>query len=359
LARSNGYFSNSSMKFLQHDSPLVEFLVHGPISVKPLYAPTVTIVTQNATLEAGPTYPLLRGCDRLLGPVFDAPSVAYYDWKLWVGLACWVSTWKAVMKQRGGEDGFGEKFIFTFGLNLIMLFLLQQYEGIGVFFAGCVILMQSMLGLYLTLVCSSRLYNSRSMAIKHECAFKASSLYQDVQRSLFQTIVVFAGQLFMAYCYGSYLFNNLDPHKFSYTFWLMAFIGLQMAAFFNRGADSLLGECWDYPQWWAISDQAPDVEFWYLHPKTGKRVGPFTKPWLIMHLRGMMGFIMDSVVRDFIAFTVPVLLMHFQSPLDFVVYSVGVNFITRMDDMTTKEYTLEERDTEPTTRRPSEWTFFQ
>lgn len=53
---------------------------------------------------------------------------------------------------------------------------------------------------------------------------------------------------------------------------------------------------------------------------------------------------MNSVLRGYLAFTVPLLLIHFSDPLDFIVYAVGVNFISQIDNITPKRYTIETLD---------------
>jgi len=238
------------------------------------------------------------------------------------------------MMSRGEEDSFGNKFIFTFGLDLLVLLSVQTYGGWGLAIAGLLIVVQS----YAVAIVDPQ------PTIEPPEEFHAGSMYNDISRSLLHTVVVFFGQFCFVFCYCSYLFNNLDATKLNYTFWMMAFIGLQMAAFFNRGQDSLLGEPWDHKQWYTLQEAAHRIEFTYKEEKSGKTLGPFRRPRLVMHLRGFMGFVMNTVARDFVAFTIPIFLSHFSSPLDFVVYSIGVNFITTLDDMTPKVYTIHVKD---------------
>lgn len=284
-----------------------------------------------------PTYPVLVAIEHFLDVCIGKPDVWYKDYKPYVGMLLWVGMWKRVMSARGGEEEFGIKFIFTLGVNLLVLVLVQQNGAWGLLTAGLGLALQSYLGFAIA--------DSFPEQVLSE--FSAGSMYCDLSRSLLQTTTVFMGQTCFVFCYVSYLFNNVDPTKLNLAFWFMAFIGLQMAAFFNRGADSLLGEPWDHETWYNLTQQADTSHFSYVHPKTGKTMGPFKRPRLIMQLRGIMGFVMNTVARDFVAFTIPIFLAHFSSPLDFVVYSIGVNFITTLDDMTPKLYSIElESDSE-------------
>jgi hypothetical protein len=179
----------------------------------------------------------------------------------------------------------------------------------------------------------------RNQDVVKNKGFTATSIYQDISLPFLQVCTVFAGQMCLIFFYLSSIFNTLCADTMSYVFWLASFFCLQMAAFFNRGSDSLLGTVWNTSEWTDVIRHAQDAEFWALHFGGVKK--PVSATWTQLVFRGLFGFIVNNVFREVLAFTVPILLSSFSNPLDFVVYCVGVNFIVTIDDMSEKKFEVD------------------
>jgi len=262
--------------------------------------------------------------------------VWYADWKLWVGLFAWGATWAKWLKF-GYSASYYWKFLYTFGLNFLVLHAIQYHErqGLG---AAMLILIAQCAG-------TTYLWWKNEDVLKRK-GFTATSLYQDISTPFLQATTVFAGQMCLILFYLSAIFNTLKPETMSFVFWSASFICLQMSAFFNRGGDSLLGATWKTSEWTSVIMHASDVQF--LSPNFQGIKAPIEgvhRNELIM--RGLYGFTVNNVFRDILAFTVPILLSQFAKPLDFVVYCVGVNFIVTIDDMNPKKFDAVPKGGEP------------
>lgn len=230
--------------------------------------------------------------DAVLASLFELHlSVAwYYDWKLYLGLTLWGSTW-AKWLIAGYSGSFHWKFAYTLGINLVTLHCIQYNGQKG--------LLGIMIALALQTVGTTFIWWKDINVVKTG-HFNSTSLYQDLSTPLMQTCTVFIGQMCLIIFYLSSIFNSLRTHSLSYIFWLASFFCLQMAAFFNRSGDSYIGTTWHSSQWSSIVQVANDVEF--VCKGFGGRTDVHT------------------------------------NALDFVVYCVGVNFIVTIDDMQPKRF---------------------
>lgn len=266
--------------------------------------------------------------DAVLASLFELHlSVAwYYDWKLYLGLTLWGSTW-AKWLIAGYSGSFHWKFAYTLGINLVTLHCIQYNGQKG--------LLGIMIALALQTVGTTFIWWKDINVVKTG-HFNSTSLYQDLSTPLMQTCTVFIGQMCLIIFYLSSIFNSLRTHSLSYIFWLASFFCLQMAAFFNRSGDSYIGTTWHSSQWSSIVQVANDVEF--VCKGFGGRTDVHIKSRNELLTRGVFGFFVNNIFRDVLAFTIPILLSQFTSALDFVVYCVGVNFIVTIDDMQPKRF---------------------
>jgi len=75
--------------------------------------------------------------------------------------------------------------------------------------------------------------------------------------------------------------------------------------------------------------------------KDGERLGEAVNISRVdLFMRGILGFWVNAICREIMAYTIPLMLMGFEQPMDFVVYCVGVNFICTLDDMKDKTFQL-------------------
>jgi hypothetical protein len=250
----------------------------------------------------------------------------YDDWKLWLGLGMWLSVWAKWLIQ-GYTGSFNWKLMYTCGLNLCILHAIQYNAQQGLLVVMIVLILQTLGTTFIWWKAPNVLKNG---------GFQASSVYQDLSLSIIQVVTVFIGQMFLVVFYLSSIFNTLQPDKMSFIFWGASFFCLQMAAFFNRGADSYIGTTWKTSEWCDIVKHANDTEFTCMGYKGEERRISVSR--IDLFWRGIFGFIVNNVIRDILAFTIPILLGRFTDPLNFVVYCVGVNFIVTLDDMSPKHF---------------------
>jgi len=141
-----------------------------------------------------------------------------------------------------------------------------------------------------------------------------------------QLIVVFITQtiLFFYLFYASFV-TYKDSSNVTYGFFVTAYL-VQMSGMFKRGADSALGLTWPIQRFRGMTQINPNVEY-----QKGQ-------DWISvdqwkMELRKVMGFIVNTIYRDLIAFLTPIVLMQSDDAMDFVQNCFAVSYITQLDDL--------------------------
>jgi hypothetical protein len=192
-----------------------------------------------------------------------------------------------------------------------------------------------------------KLWWCRLDVLKHG-KFFVSSMYQDIGGSLPQTIVLFVCQLSLITLYAVALCDSFQAKKHQYAFWFVGVL-VQISGIFSRHRDSLLGNTWNIAEWGAlirivdqavfVRDRRPDG-----HRLTAWNEGappvpvPFHVSKLSVLARGFMGWFVNNLMRDLLAFTLPLRLMQFDHPMPVVATCVGVTFVVKLDDMSKKTY---------------------
>jgi len=211
--------------------------------------------------------------------------------------------------------------LMALGLDLAALSLLQQFLTRG--FLGVLIMV--MFNVHYTIV----LFHSADLAepdAGEERTITVYSLYEDVLSDLTQLIVVFIAQtvLFFYLLYASFV-NYKDSSDVTYGFFITAYL-VQMSGMFKRGADSVLGPTWKLERFRGMTHINRNVE--YQKGQDWVSVGQWK-----MELRKVMGFTVNTVYRDLIAFLTPIVLMQSDDAMDFVQNCFAVSYITTLDDL--------------------------
>jgi len=268
----------------------------------------------------------------------------YYDYKIWVGLVFYflvLNYWLIY----GYTGNYQRKAVYAIALNLIMLHVVQYH--------GDRFLLITMSGL-----CFNNFvfvfYRWVPADVMKAGGFKCTSLYQDVAGPPVQALFCFIGQLGLILFYMEAIISRVrgSPGGFQVSplFWVIAYFGMQMTAYFARGEDSALGEPWPIAEWLDVARNADDCLFQEVRESEDETMMamptmaassygphlPFKVDKWNLYMRLIMGFIVNNMFRDVLAFTIPILLAQFNDPLNFVVYCVGCNFLCTLDDMHTK-----------------------
>jgi hypothetical protein len=167
--------------------------------------------------------------------------------------------------------------------------------------------------------------------------FECDTMYMDMTLPWFQILVLFIAQIGVWWFYFASVLWNLDLHKINYTFWMASFIVMQVTMIFNRGDDSVLGAEFPVVEWYTLIRsirRSPTLA----DPETHS--GPIPVHMAGLIVRGIVGYLCNTVLREIMAFTIPLMLSSFVEPMDFVVYCVGVNFICTVDDMRPKKFVV-------------------
>jgi hypothetical protein len=288
--------------------------------------PTQAMVREFSDPAFGKTlHPVEMFLTEVLEKKDDVPE--FLDWKFWIGICLWLATWTKWLCV-GYSGNFVWKCMYTAGINLAILHAIQYHGEDGLFRWMGILTLQTAGTSYLWW---------KKVDVLKKGYFDASSLYQDIATPLIQAIFLFFGQVCLILFYLCSIFKTVREETFTYVFWMATYFSLQMAAFFNRGADSYIGRTWNTSEWCDIIRHATEYEYRTKHFHGDSTLRP---GYASLILRGLFGLLVNNVFRDILAFTVPVLLAQFTDPLNFVVYCVGVNFIVTIDDMSPKRFEI-------------------
>lgn len=262
----------------------------------------------------------------ILASILACETEWYLDWKLWTGFILWSGViFKWV--RHGYRAVYWVKAVYTLGLNLMLLFFVQHGGTIGIYLCFVPILLQTAISTWIFWKPSDMLQLG---------SFNAKNIYEDIGGPGLQVAFLFIGQLSLLLMYFCALFRAADTTTRNYAFWTTSYFAVQMSAFFNRGANSQLGQVWNGSLWLAILQNANQVSF--SCASFGGEDRHFKVSRLEMFGRGFAGIVVNNMFREALAFTVPIMLMFLSDPFDFVGSCLALNFIVTLDDMEAKEY---------------------
>lgn len=295
-------------------------------------------------------YPFLYDCHDRLAIVFGKYAVYWYqDWKLWVGSAIWFAVWGKWLKF-GYEEHFWVQAIFAFGINILILHHLQYAVTVKMAMAHVCALLTAQASFQSYMWSKSELTSVRATSKRQsvlsqevtEEEFQCETMYLDFALPVDQVCVLFAAQCCISWFYMTYILANFNIETVNYTFWVVAYLAMQMTMIFCRGGDSALGKAFPSHDVFVLWMDANNIMF---RLKDSDKP-PFSVGRANIFLRGVTGFFCNSVLREILAYTIPLMLMSFTEPMDFVVYCVGVNFICTIDDTKDRTYTIVYQDME-------------
>eukprot|EP00930_Biecheleria_cincta_P026197 TRINITY_DN18500_c0_g1_i1.p1 TRINITY_DN18500_c0_g1~~TRINITY_DN18500_c0_g1_i1.p1 ORF type:complete len:349 (-),score=50.95 TRINITY_DN18500_c0_g1_i1:278-1324(-) len=217
--------------------------------------------------------------------------------------------------------------VYTLGMNLVLLCFVQQFGTAGIYLCFVQILLQTAISTWVFWKPSDMLLSGR---------FAARNIYEDIGGPGLQVAFLFIGQVSLLLMYFCALFRAAETPTRNYAYWATSYFAVQMSAFFNRGANSQLGQVWNGSLWLAIVQNVNHVSF--SCAAFGGEEMHFRVSRLEMVGRGLAGIVVNNMFREALAFTVPIMLMFLSSPFEFVGSCLALNFIVTLDDMEAKEY---------------------
>lgn len=264
--------------------------------------------------------------NEILASMLACETPWYADWKLWIGFVLWFGViFKWV--RYGYRAVYWVKAVYTLGMNLMLLCFVQHFGTTGIYLCFGPILLQTAISTWVFWKPSDILRSG---------GFSAMNMYEDIGGPGLQVVFLFVGQLSLLLMYFCALFRAADTTTRNYTFWVTSYFAVQMSAFFNRGANSQLGQVWNGSLWLAILQNASKVSFSCV-AFGGKETHFRVSRWEMVG-RGLAGIIVNNMFREALAFTVPIMLMFLSDPFEFVGSCLALNFIVTLDDMEAKEY---------------------
>jgi hypothetical protein len=282
-------------------------------------------------------YPVIDACHERLMSVFAKSSDLFYmDWKLWVGLALWTTVW--ILWLKNGYDETNEVYyhrcLSVFGINILILHILEYSSTIksGMLLVCLLLGAQNLFQNYLSFQYKNQDYDTPRSEV-----FDCDTLYLDISLPFEQILILFVAQVGVWWFYMTSILGNFNFEHVNYLYWVWAYLTMQITMIFNRGEDSVLGNAFPVHEVYRLALKADSIAF--SPPDSEDDKGArfmITKANLI--LRGLMGFLCNSILREIMSYTIPLMLMGFSEPMDFVVYCVGVNFICTLDDMSEKKF---------------------
>lgn len=324
---------------------------------KPSYAASQSSVSASK-------YPVIEAAHLHLKEVFGKQVDTFWmDWKIWVGLSFWFAIWTKWL-MCGYSEVFWERAVFTFGINMVILHHLQYTETVQIGMIGICILLTAqsvfqnfiwfnsgMEGKMSPIALSPQDLDQNEVRVaaggedRSTEEFVCDTLYMDLSLPVEQIIVLFVAQLGVWWFYMTSILGNFDFSHVNYLFWLWSYLAMQMTMIFNRGADSVLGNAFPIHDVYRLVLTAGQVNYIIKGAAGDEKPVPFKLSKANIIFRGVIGFFVNSILREIMAYTIPLMLMGFSEPMDFVVYCVGVNFICTLDDMTERIFVIHKAPT--------------
>jgi len=213
------------------------------------------------------------------------------------------------------------KALMVLGLGLAALSLLQQWQTRG--FLGVFIMVIANVTFTHVLFQGRELQQPRG---DEHRTIEVHSLYEVVTSDFMQLVVVFTTQscLLLYLFYASFV-QYTDANDVICHFWVTAYL-VQMSAMFNRGKDSVLGPTWNLERFASLVHMNRNVEY--------QEGGDWRSiPQWQMQVRRVMGYTVNTLYRDLVAFLTPIVLMQSDDEMDFVQNCFAVSYITQLDDI--------------------------
>lgn len=291
-------------------------------------------------------YPFINSCHVRLEAVFGKLTDHwYYDWKLWIGSSLWLGVWAnwLLYGYDPSREIYYQRSLFAFGINAVILHHLQFAESIklGMIVVCCVLGGQAIFQSLFMMKNEVKDLDLKEEEVQAElsktCTFPCETLYLDLSLPFEQIVVLFLAQCAVWWFYMTSIVHNFDFLHVNYMFWLVAYMAMQLTMIYGRGDESVLGKPFPCHEVYRLVMQSGRIKV-----KEEGTVGtkPFTVSKVDLCLRGIMGFWVNGICREIMAYTIPLMLMGFDEPMDFVVYCVGVNFICTLDDVQSKKFGL-------------------
>lgn len=269
--------------------------------------------------------------NEILSSILACETEWYLDWKLWTGVILWSGViFKWV--RYGYRAVYWVKAVYTLGMNLMLLSFVQHFGTAGMYLCFAPILLQTAISTWVFWKPSDMLRSG---------SFSARNIYEDIGGPGLQVAFLFIGQLCLLLMYFCALFRAAETTTRNYAFWATSYFAVQMSAFFNRGANSQLGQVWNGSLWLSIVQNVNQVSF--SCAAFGDKETHFRVSRLEMVGRGLAGIVVNNMFREALAFTVPIMLMFLSDPFEFVGSCLALNFIVTLDDMEAKEYKVSPR----------------
>lgn len=261
-------------------------------------------------------------------------SNSQLDWK-WLGVFLWAMAWlywAGLLWGHGREldervSHVAYKWLMVLGLDLAILAAYQHTE----WWLFVVIFFVALNGVFTKQVFKRNYTRSESYQ------FTAMSVFEDIsqQGNLLMPSAYLVGQngciLFVVYA----SLPTAGQVDVCYLFWLMSIIVVQICGIFGKkGASSQLGCTWNMENDYHFLQIAGDdtVEW-------RKKNGDTWPVWQLktvrswqLRMRCKIGFFVNTILRDLLAFLIPILLLQSNGASDFLQNAFFIGFITVLDD---------------------------
>jgi len=274
--------------------------------------------------------PGLISLDLFFGEIFGMyTDVWYYDWKIWGGAAMLASFY--YLQNQGKEHLYTSRYVEICGLDLILLSLVQQHGRLGLGLSALIICLHSTGNTILRMV---RAFQQKPARLPN---FTASNIYQDLAQDFLKVVTVCFSQVALCYIFFcGFLFMEMSEDNFSYSFWFVSVIGIQLGACYGRGIDSQLGSSFYDKLWIPLVSHCSQSTFTHKLRKDSFTVTP-----IIMWIRLLMAFFVNEALRNMVGISVPIFLMQSSSPMDFVMNCLAFAYIFTIDESTGVSYEIE------------------
>lgn len=273
--------------------------------------------------------PGLISLDLLFGRILGTYSdTLYYDWKMWAGVLMLAGFYH--LQNQGKQHLYTSRYIEICGLDFMSLSLVQQYGRLGLGLTSLLICLHSTGNTILRMVRAMQRNPQRLPS------FTASNIYQDLGQELFKVATVCFGQVALCYFFFcGFLSMHMQEKRFSYTFWFISVIGIQLGACYGRGLDSQLGSSFYDGLWIPLLAHIKESTF------TLNKKHSFTVTKQVLWIRLLMAFLVNEALRNMVGISVPIFLMQSASPMEFVMNCLAFAYIFTIDEANGGTYEIE------------------
>jgi len=276
---------------------------------------------------------MITQAEEFLRMFLDSSGSVHTDWKFWMGLIGMVfqmvvkPTLRLVVDPNfklGPNTKVALKWIEVVSFDLIALSLVQCHSEAGIWTFLLIALVHNTYWM-LEIFCKAKPLDK----------FTAADVYEDLRRPGFMVATIFFGQSLLFVLYLVQLFHLVSKHALPnegtieghYTYWFSGVVAIQMSAMFGRGVDSQLGKPFHGEIWGYLCMTSENLSL--VNESNEQEISVRNCSFGI---RMCMGFIINAVMRDVIAYTTPLILMvSAEDILDFIQNGLAIVFITTLD----------------------------